>query len=122
MAQLKRDREAIRENVEEARRRLENKRSSFYAQLKKREELVRHARRDAEEFNAGLEEEEKQQKESGAKKRGRTRKRKTLPEWNAEQEMLQIVHEMVYAKHKYFVEFSSISLGKKQMGTMIFHG
>ena len=120
MAQLKRDREAIRENVEEARRRLENKRSSFYAQLKKREELVRHARRDAEEFNAGLEEEEKQQKESGAKKQGRTRKHKTLPEWNAEQEMLQIVHEMVYAKHKYFAEFSSISLGKKTDGNYDF--
>ena len=116
MAQLNRDREAMLENVEEARRRLANKRSSFYAQLKKREESVRHARQDAEEYNARLNEEEKQQKESGAKKRGRAKKRKTIPEWNAEQEMLQIVRAMIYAKHKYFAEFSSVSLKKTSAG------
>ncbi len=117
MAQLERDLKAIQENVEEARRRLANKRSSFYTQLKKRDESVRHARRDAEEYNARLDEEEKQQKESGTKKRGHAKKRKPLPEWNAGQEMLQIVHAMIYAKHKYFAEFSSISLGKNSDGT-----
>ena len=116
MAQLKRDREAILENVEEARRRLANKRSSFYAQLKKREESVRHARRDAEEYNTRLDEEEKQQKESSTKKRGHAKKRRTIPEWNAGQEMLQIVQAMIYAKRKYFAEFSSVSLEKDSAG------
>ena len=110
MAQFERDRNAIQENVEEARRRLANHRSSFYSQLKKREESVRHARRDAEEYNARLDEEERQQRESGIKKQGRAKKRKVLPEWDPDQEMLQIVHAMIYAKQRYFAELSSVSL------------
>ena len=110
IAQLKRDVTAIHEAVADVQARLSNKRSSLYTQLKKRKETFRHMLRDAEDYNAKLEQEEQERQKAGIPKRGKPRKSKPLPEWDPDQEMLGIVQNAIFNKHKYCAEFIRVSL------------
>ena len=116
LAQLNRDIEAIKKNVKEIRERLLNSRSSLYTELRNREVDTAHAQRDAQDYNTQLEKEEKERLEAGEKRRGRAKKPKNIPEWNADQEMLAIVKKVIYQKHKYIGEFSSVSLSPRDDG------
>ena len=110
IAQLKRDVTAIHEAIADVQARLSNKRSSLYTQLKKRKETFRHMLRDAEDYNAKLEQEEQERQKAGIPKRGKPRKSKPLPEWDPDQEMLGIVQNAIFNKHKYCAEFIRVSL------------
>lgn len=115
IAQLGRDRAAICELVEEAKERLHNPRSGFYTSLKKREADIHHAQRDAKEYNQKIDEEERALIAAGKKRRGKKKKYKDIPLWDPEAELRSIVTRMIFSKHKYFQEFSSIEL-KQESG------
>lgn len=117
MAQLERDRTAIHELVTEAQNRLRNPRSGFFTTLKKQEKDVCHACRDAEEYNRQIDEEEKARIDAGKSRRGKRKKYKDIPVWDPITAMQDIVSRMVYGKHKYFREFSSIVLSPEENGT-----
>ena len=114
--QLERDRASIQELVTEAQNRLGNLRSSFFTSLKKREKEVRHAQRDAEEYNRQIDAEEKARIDAGKSRRGKKKKYKDIPVWDPTAEMKDIVSRMIYGKHKYFQEFSSLVLTPRENG------
>ena len=110
IAQLNRDVTSIQEAIADVQTRLSNKRSSLYTQLKKRKEEVRHAQRDAEDYNMKLDQEEEARQKAGIAKRGKAKKHKPIPDWDPDQEMLKIVQNAIFCKHKYCAEFIEVSL------------
>ena len=117
--QLKRDKISIQEAIVDVQTRLSNKHSSLYTQLNRQKEVIRHARRDAEDYNAKLDQEEAERKKAGIARRGKARKHKPVPEWDPDQEMLRIVQNAVFSKHKYCAEFIKISLKRGEDETYL---
>lgn len=109
-AQLERDRTAIHELVAETQERLRNPRSSFFTSLRKKEQEIHHAQRDAEEYNQKIDTEEAERIAAGKSRRGKKKKYKDIPVWDPAAAMYDIVSRTIYGKHKYFREFSSIEL------------
>lgn len=116
-AQLERDRAAIQKSVIEAQERLRNLRSGFFTNLKKKEQEYQLARLKVEEYNRKIAEEEKKRIAEGKKARGKKKKNKDLPTWDATIVMKNIVTKAVYSQHKYFRDFSSIEVIPEDGGT-----
>lgn len=116
IAQLDRDIRSIREAVNNVKERLQNKKSSLYTQLRRREKEIQHNRRDAQEYNNSIDEEEKRRLETGTKRRGRRKKYKPVPEWVPDTEMLEIISKAIYHKHTYLKDFSTLTISKAEDG------
>ena len=116
IAQLERDSRAINELVMQTKERLRNSRSSIFTSLRKREKEIHHTQRDAEEYNRKIDAEEQERIAAGKSRRGKKRKYKEIPVWDPDAELYDIVARMVFSKHKYFREFSSIELIPEEDG------
>ena len=114
VAQMNRDINSIKDEIQGTRDRLNNKRSSLYIELRKRETDFKHKLHDIQEYNEKIDKEEKERTETGTKKRGRAKKHKPLPEWNPEKELLEIVNKAIYRKHKYLKGLSTLSMIKSE--------
>ena len=114
LAQLKRDLAKFEETANDTQQRLLKPGSSLYAQLRKRKEEVEHQQHKVQEYNKALEQNEKERIESGEKQRGRAKKAKVMPEWNADSELLEIVKKTVYKKNKHIENFTTVTVTQRE--------
>lgn len=114
LAQLKRDLAKFEETANDTQQRLLKPGSSLYAQLRKRKEEVEHQQHKVREYNKALEQNEKERIESGEKQRGRAKKTKVMPEWNADSELLEIVKKTVYKKNKHIENFTTVTVTQRE--------
>ena len=102
------------ETVNDTQQRLLKPGSSLYTQLRKRKEEVEHQQQKVQEYNKALEQNEKERIESGEKQRGRAKKTKVMPEWNADSELLEIVKKTVYKKNKHIENFTTVTVTQRE--------
>ena len=102
-AQMDRDMASVQGSVNEVNEKINNHRSKIWTSLRKTKAETERAIKEAGEYNKSLEKESMQGK-------GRRKKAKTIPVWDEEKSLSEIVSNMIYKRHKYISEFTEIRI------------
>ena len=117
VAELTRDIAKMTEALDEVNECLANPRSKMYTKLKQAETNLRHARRDAEDYNKQLEAERQALEEQGIKKKGKQKKLREVPQWDACAAMAELVSDKIYDSRKHLKEFTTLLVQRVEDGT-----
>ena len=116
VAELKKDMENATEALKEINTCLVNPKSKMYTKLRQAEMNLKHAQRDAEDYNKQLEEEKQEREAQGIKKKGKPKKPREIPQWDACAVLVEIVSDKIYTTRKYLKEFTTLSVQQKEDG------